>query len=342
MSKYTTEVRYICEYYSNSAEHQDYSINDIINNSRAQIFGNYPIFDEAYRETLETKILKHYYTREICEETVGLWKLRLNSRMNEIMPFYNKLYSSELISFNPMYDVDLTTEHLRSEDTVGNSKSSSNDDRNEHRIGEIENNRESEETNQRTDNRTINENTERTNESNSTGNSTNSTNSNTKNSTQNSDIKVQKDKYSDTPQGGLTGIENDDYLTNVRIIDGNNTTMANASQEANANGENIYADKNTTKDNASSVNKENLNSKNVNSNNETNKSSSSDVFNSKFKSNKNDEHSINSTEDYLEHVHGKRGGISYAKMLMEYRESFLNIDKMIINDIDDLFFGLWE
>lgn len=31
--------------------------------------------------------------------------------MNEIMPYYNKLYESELIKFDPMTDTDTTTEH---------------------------------------------------------------------------------------------------------------------------------------------------------------------------------------------------------------------------------------
>jgi hypothetical protein len=59
-----------------------------------------------------TKIIKHYYTREIGEETYGLWKLRLETRMNEIMPYYNKLYTAWLQEFNPLYDTDLTRDHV--------------------------------------------------------------------------------------------------------------------------------------------------------------------------------------------------------------------------------------
>jgi hypothetical protein len=29
-------------------------------------------------------------------------------------------------------------------------------------------------------------------------------------------------------------------------------------------------------------------------------------------------------------------------MIMEYRESLINIDMMIINDLSDLFLGIWE
>lgn len=104
MAKYTTEVRSICENYANLKESKGYnSIQSILNNSWDKVFDfDFPIFDENYREPLCKKILKHFYTKEIGEETVGLWKLRLDDRMNEIMPYYNKLYESELISIEPL------------------------------------------------------------------------------------------------------------------------------------------------------------------------------------------------------------------------------------------------
>ena len=110
MSKYTTEVRFICEVNSGLDESVGYSkIEDVITGAIPKIFDfDFPIFDESYRGVLERKILKHFYTREICEETVGLWKLRLDTRLNEIMPYYNKLYESELLDFNPLYTDNLT------------------------------------------------------------------------------------------------------------------------------------------------------------------------------------------------------------------------------------------
>ena len=111
MSKYTTEVRYICESYVPLNESKGYNdIETVLDNSWDKVFDfPFPIFREDYREDLCKKILRHYYTREICEETVGLWKLRLNSRMNEIMPYYNKLYNSELISIEPLINTRLSS-----------------------------------------------------------------------------------------------------------------------------------------------------------------------------------------------------------------------------------------
>ena len=121
MSKYATQVRFICETAAGLSDSEGQtSIKQIIAAAIPSVFDfDFPIFDESYRNVLETKILKHYYTREIGLETVGLWKLKLDTKLNEIMPFYNQLYKSELIEFNPMYDVDLTRDHTlnRSEQT---------------------------------------------------------------------------------------------------------------------------------------------------------------------------------------------------------------------------------
>lgn len=71
--------------------------------------GQYPIFNEAYRNTLNGKIIDHYWNREIGEETVEMFKHRMRRTMNEIMPLYNKLYLSEQIVFDPMKTIDLNT-----------------------------------------------------------------------------------------------------------------------------------------------------------------------------------------------------------------------------------------
>ena len=130
MSKYTTEIRFICETESGLSESVDGArVEEIIASARTKIFNfDYPIFDEAYKEVLETKILKHFYTREIGLETYGLWKLKLNDKLNLIMPYYNKLYESELLEFNPLYDVNYTrsgSESLSQSESTSNSLSSS-------------------------------------------------------------------------------------------------------------------------------------------------------------------------------------------------------------------------
>ena len=92
MSEYTTQVRFICESYAGLQESVGADdVNTIVALAAPKIFMNFPIWDEEYRLALETKILKHFYLREIAHETVGLWRLRLDTYMNELMPVYNKM-----------------------------------------------------------------------------------------------------------------------------------------------------------------------------------------------------------------------------------------------------------
>lgn len=125
MSKYTTEVRFICESAVGNMESQGYNkVDEILTQAAPMIFDfDFPIFDENYRLVLEKAILRHFYTREIAFETAGLWKLKLWDKLCLIMPYYNRLYESALLKFNPFYDVDLTTEHEGS----GSGTSTSNE-----------------------------------------------------------------------------------------------------------------------------------------------------------------------------------------------------------------------
>lgn len=243
MSKYTTEVRYICENYAGLTESAGFGkVEEIIASARSKVFDfDYPIFDENYRSVLETKILRHFYTREIGAETVGLWKLWLNDRMNLIMPYYNKLYESELLEFNPLYEVDMTRDYKLKKDGS------------------------------KTD----------------TGSATGSANSNDKVVT----VNTNDNRFLDTPQGRVDSLENSDYLTNVTFDKNNGET--------------------TNTGNSTSSTQSNMNS------------------------------IIANTDDYLEHVKGKNSGKSYSKLLEEYRATFINIDVRVINELNDLFMGLW-
>lgn len=234
MSKYTTEVRFVCESICGLNESAGLSkVNEIVDQARTQIFEDYPIFNEDYRAVLEKKILRHYYTREICAESVGLWKLWLNNKMNEIMPYYNQLYESALLEFNPFHDVDLHREH----------------------------------------------------EGESSGNSSGSASGSATGSATNTDTVY--NLFSDTPQGGLNGVRDENYLTTATKntgTSGTSTTNSNSSTTA------------TT---------------------------------------------LSSADEFYEHVYGKQGTTSYAKLLKEFRETFLNIDDMIIKELSDLFMQIW-
>ena len=316
MSKYTTEVRFICENGAGLVESEGYkSINQIITDAIPKIFDfEFPIFDETYRSVLERKILKHYYTREICAETVGLWKHYLDMRLNEIMPYYNKFYESELLAFNPFYDVDLTKDH------TAKGKSDTEHERNDNETNNVT----------RTDNLTRTDDLTRTDAFTRTDNLKSTSQDSGTQGDSGSDVNKNDhwDMYSDTPQGAITNVRNESYLTNARhvIDDGTGSTHSNTTTF----GKKVVVDDTGTQQNGGT-------SKNTGTqtNTGTQRNDGSKTFKSEFTT------GVNTTEEYLEHVKGKTPGTSYSKLLMEYRETFLNIDMMIIDDLSDLFFGLW-
>lgn len=131
MSKYTTELRFICESKAGLTESKGYdNIPQIIATARNAIFDfQYEIFDNAYKEHFETMILRHFYTREIGYETYGLWHLKLWDKIALIMPYYNKMYESALLQFNPLYDVDYTINHSGNASGTSSDSESGNDSR---------------------------------------------------------------------------------------------------------------------------------------------------------------------------------------------------------------------
>lgn len=86
-------------------------IDKLVSEASPKIFTTYAIFDERYRERLNTLILKHYLMNEIGFETVALWKFKLNQKMSEIMPYYNELYKTTLYDIDPFSTMDYTVKH---------------------------------------------------------------------------------------------------------------------------------------------------------------------------------------------------------------------------------------
>ena len=119
MARFTMYVRDVCDmlnYRNQGKVYHDYEEN--IKNAIPYIFKEFPLFDENHREELCTKILKHYYMREIGMETYEAWVLKLDERMNLIMPRYNEEYKTLSLDYDILQDVNVTT-------TIENSSKSS-------------------------------------------------------------------------------------------------------------------------------------------------------------------------------------------------------------------------
>lgn len=100
--------------------------------------------------------------------------------------------------------------------------------------------------------------------------------------------------YSDTPQGNMDNLLNENYLTNLT---------------------HEY-------DNGSSIRRTNNNT--TNTNNTTNSNGN-----------------VNDSHNEIVRYVGKNGGMSYAEAILKARETYLNIDLMLCNDMRDLFMLIW-
>jgi len=87
--------------------------------------GVYPIFDESYRHTLNEKIVNHFWNREIGQETVDMFRFALRRKMNEIMPFYNQFYKSQLISIDPLLTFSTTAHSVTDGSSLNESTTDS-------------------------------------------------------------------------------------------------------------------------------------------------------------------------------------------------------------------------
>ena len=125
MSKYTITVKDLVRDYSVSVDNGFTDIDTKLDKAREYIFDfNYPVIDEATKKRIEIAILKHYYMREIAFESVGIWKIKLNDRLNLIMPRYNALYNKQDLSLSPYVNGYLK----ESGETSGNSSTDVNNE----------------------------------------------------------------------------------------------------------------------------------------------------------------------------------------------------------------------
>lgn len=295
MALYTTQVRTICEAALGKQVPGGFdSVNETLKEAAPLVFNfDFPIWDENYRLTLETKILKHYYMREIGAETVGLWKLWLDERLNLIMPYYNQLYETTVLEYNPFYDVDLTTEHAGDNKRAGTNTA--------HEVGDNERNIGRTGTNTKTD------------VASSTSNGEINNVGEDHNVHQGGDVS----KYSDTPQGSIDDLYKDKYLTNA-TVNSNQSTDDNTNKNKQTNAQKV-------------------DSKDVNVGQFDEKTGETEKRNSTRVG----QEQVDTTEKYVNHVFGSNGNRTYTYKVLELRNAIINIDKMIIDELKDLFLGIW-
>ena len=111
MSKYTLELRYMYE-------DENFKLFDF----------PYNLYDNDLKPWFEEKFFQHFMFYEIGFDTIGMFKQRLMSKLNDIFPYYKQLYETEIrtkgIDF--MLNKDLKESYVRELTTNSNSNQESN------------------------------------------------------------------------------------------------------------------------------------------------------------------------------------------------------------------------
>ena len=293
MSKYTTQIRWIVE--QATSDNQGLPTSQRIALACPKIFNfDFPIWLEEYRATLEKKILMHYFNKEIGFETVGLWKLYLEERLNLIMPYYNHLYATTVKDYDWLSDTKSIETYTGNKkikenakyDSTGNVNSDLTGDTTENFTGKVQD--------------TGGETFSGTGTSTTTGTKSQST----------------KTLESDLPQANYADL---DYGTKLTEGSQSGTTNENSKTQSDST-----TDKNNTTD---TTNKDVIHaSQNVVT--DTTQNSTNDL-------------QSNTDDVYTRNRSGAFGGHSLTDLLMQYRESLINIDNMVINELQDLFMMIY-
>lgn len=174
---------------------------------------DYPIWDESYRTKLNDFIINHFYLREIGQETPALFIHYLNMTMNEIMPYYVKLYNTTQFDYNPLNSADYTIEYTKTNKGKHNSVASG------------------------------------TSNSTSSGESTSQSSSTNVSTNENTTSTNGKNARVDTPQGviDVVDVDNLNYATEVNLAkqQGTETISGNATATGNDSSNNSSVVDNT-------------------------------------------------------------------------------------------------
>lgn len=242
-------------------------LRDLVENSVDIWDFDYPSYYKGdQKKAFEQKVIDHFYFRQIGCETVGQFKHRFKTKMREIMPLYLNYYRSvELFESieDPLQSYELTEEYIRTTSGQGSDSSTS-----------------------------------------SSSGTNNVTGTNTETGTSDTDATRRNeslDRFSDTPQGTVTNIN--EYLTEARSIEGEETNNQSTTDTRTGS----TTSKGTSSESASTSG--------------TSESSG--------------------TEEYTLHRFGNIGVQPLGDELKKLRDSYIDVDMMIINELSCLFLKIY-
>ena len=316
MSRYTTELRFMLETQAGRSDAGPASsVNTVIENTREWLFDfSYPSNEltSSEKSHLEAHIMRHYYTREIGFETFGLFKMKLESKLWDIMPRYEQLYALQHRDLDFFNDVNYAKQHdgTVEQDGTVNKRSGSVEHANSGKqstttTGGAETTRSGSQT------------------AANSGSNTKVTTGKYKDTTGGADVQI----FSDTPQSEIDIDTQAAYVTTV-----NKDKKGSTTEREYTNLTDTDTDTRSTTTTFNNVKDTTVfnNQKVENDNNQK----LTDTFNNLL-----DEIDKTDTTHFRETVIGNMGGT--IDKYLKYRDNIINIEELIINDLSDLFLKLW-
>ena len=380
---YTIELKTLMEGLTGRTTPCNYEdVAPMIDKAIPLIFDDFPIYQESHRLPLCRDILSAYLYREICDVPFGKWKWMFNHKLQEIMPYYNQLYATEDLKFNPLENVNYwrtldsdqvgsdttnVTDNLTVKDTLDktrsgsgdkDSKTTDNETHTDHTLGN-EKSQGSQTGNEKSDSNGESSYTQK--EDTSGTSSTNGTSDSTSNTSKESSGE-ELIARSDTPMSQLEPLTELKYLSSAE----HTTKSESGTTDVVDHTENESSGKTSGNKNGSGSDSSEAHSTGNFSTNSTgergyedNKNGNSDrhiaghedtsfTETGKDTRNRTDNRTTGSNKntttnrDDKEHIAGKQGTSTYMSMIKEFRENILNIDKMIVEEMGECFFLLYS
>lgn len=207
----------------NEGKEEKTSVRNLAKVGRTKIFDfEYPLSNYINKAEFETNILNHFIKRRIGYETPVDFLIHLETKMNEIMPFYNKMFDAlETYKIN---ESEKTIHDFTSNKTIDNTSTSNSENVKNGKI-----------------NRTGTDET---------------TGENTISNTSSTDTTVTEDRRnSQLPQSEIENVQNASYLTDYTL--NSNTSNSEDTSESTGNSTQTVEKTEEVKDNTTTKNEEN-------------------------------------------------------------------------------------
>ena len=128
MATYTMPLKAIIE--QPTQYRDDLTLKQRLEVGRVNLFKDidYPIFNENYRSEFESKFIRYFYNKEIGFETESLFKFELETWLQINMPYYNQLFESELLEYDPLTNIAMQFDQDLKQDTALDTTKDSQED----------------------------------------------------------------------------------------------------------------------------------------------------------------------------------------------------------------------